>query len=156
MFSLPYRARLMTSQFHLRSHALKAGLISFICVLSAPSFAQILNAPGTVQNTTIGNPQKNSRSAIAAKADPSPFEDNPSAVQSAQMQPSLATPFIVLQRVPEPKNKNAIPEAIYKLISDKKFPEAMAAIDKELASNPRNVQLRFIRSRVAKIGRAHV
>jgi tetratricopeptide (TPR) repeat protein len=149
MFSLPYRASLMTSQFHIRSHALKAGLISFICVFSATGFAQILNAPGTVQNTTIGNPQKNSRSAIAAKADPSPFDDNPSAVQSAQMQPSLATPFIVLQRVPEPKNKNAIPEAIYKLISDKKFPEAITAIDKELASNPRNIQLRFIRSRVA-------
>lgn len=149
MFSFPYRARLMTLQFNLRSHTLKAGLISFICVFGAPSFAQVLNAPGTVQNSTVGTPQKNSRSAIAAKADPSPFDDNPSAVQSAQMQPSLATPFIVLQRVPEPKNKNAIPEAIYKLISDKKFPEAIIAIDKELAVNPRNIQLRFIRSRVA-------
>jgi len=64
------------------------------------------------------------------------------------MQPSLASPFIVLQKVPEPKNKNAIPQDIYKLIGDKKYPEAITAIDKELASNPRNVQLRFIRSRI--------
>jgi len=69
-------------------------------------------------------------------------------VQSAQMQPSLASPFIVLQKVPEPKNKNAIPQDIYKLIGDKKYPAAMAEIDKELAVNPRNVQLRFIRSRI--------
>ena len=84
----------MTLQFNPRSHAFKEGLISLMCVFSAPSMAQVLNAPGTVQNNTIGNPQKNSRSAIAAKADPSPFDDNPSAVQSAQMQPSLATPWI--------------------------------------------------------------
>jgi tetratricopeptide (TPR) repeat protein len=64
------------------------------------------------------------------------------------MQPSLATPFIVLQKVPEPKNKNAIPEDIYKLISDKKYPEAVKAIEAELKVNPRNVQLRFIRSRI--------
>ena len=64
------------------------------------------------------------------------------------MQPSLATPFIVLQRVPEPKNKNAIPEDIYKLIASKKLPEAIVAIDKELGVNPRNVQLRFVRSRI--------
>ena len=35
-----------------------------------------------------------------------------------------------------------------KLISDKKYPEAITEIDKELAINPRNVQLRFVRSRV--------
>ena len=83
---------------------------------------------------------KTSRSDIAAKSDPSPFENNPSAVQSAVMQPSLATPFIVLQRVPEPKNKNAIPQDIYQLLTTKKFPEAIVAIDKELAVNPRNIQ----------------
>ena len=91
---------------------------------------------------------KVSRSDIAAKSDPSPFENNRSAVQSAVMQPSLATPFIVLQRVPEPKNKNAIPQEIYQLITNKNFVGAIAAIDKELTTNPRNIQLRFVRSRI--------
>ena len=88
------------------------------------------------------------RSAIAAKADPSPFENNPNAVQSAQMQPSLATPFIVLQRIPEPKNRNAIPADIYKAIADKKLDLAQSMIAKELTANPRNVQLRFLSSRI--------
>lgn len=88
------------------------------------------------------------RSAIAAKADPSPFENNPNAVQSAQMQPSLATPFIVLQRIPEPKNRNAIPADIYKAIADKKLDLAQSLIAKELTANPRNVQLRFLSSRI--------
>jgi Flp pilus assembly protein TadD len=69
-------------------------------------------------------------------------------VQGAQIQPALATPFIVLKSIPDAKNKNAIPQEIYDLISKKKFEEATQAIDKELKSNPRNVQLRFIRSRI--------
>ena len=50
--------------------------------------------------------------------------------------------------MPEPKNKNAIPQDIYNLITGKKLPEAIVAIDKELGVNPRNVQLRFVRSRI--------
>lgn len=110
--------------------------------------AQPLQLPGTSNTNTGSTTPKPSRSGLAAQSDPSPFENNGDAVQSAQMQPSLASPFIVLQKVPEPKNKNAIPQDIYKLIGDKKYPEAMAEIDKELAVNPRNVQLRFVRSRI--------
>jgi tetratricopeptide (TPR) repeat protein len=117
--------------------AIQASMISLACFYSVAALSQITTSP-----------QKVTRESIAAKADPSPFEFSPNAVQSAQMQPSLATPFIVLQKVPEPKNKNAIPEAIYKLISDKKYPEAISAIEAELKVNPRNVQLRFVRSRI--------
>jgi tetratricopeptide (TPR) repeat protein len=110
--------------------------------------AQALQLPGTNSSSTGSITNKPGRSGVANQSDPSPFENNGDAVQSAQMQPSLASPFIVLQKVPEPKNKNAIPQDIYKLISDKKYPEALAMIDKELAENPRNVQLRFVRSRI--------
>ena len=126
-----------------KSPSLQQVALGVLCFMSAQAaIAQTAPAP-----TSLTAP-KVSRSDIAAKADPSPFENNPNAVQSAQMQPSLATPFIVLQRVPEPKNKNAIPEDIYKLITSKKLPEAIVAIDKELGVNPRNVQLRFVRSRI--------
>ena len=108
-------------------------------ILPSVAYAQLLG----------GNPVNPlDRSAIAAKADPSPFENNPNAVQSAQMQPSLATPFIVLQRIPEPKNRNAIPADIYKAIADKKLDLAQSMIAKELTANPRNVQLRFLSSRI--------
>jgi len=121
---------------------LALGVLCFISVQAA--MAQ------TVAPTTGLTAPKVSRSDIAAKSNPSPFENNPSAVQSAQMQPSLATPFIVLQRVPEPKNKNAIPEDIYNLITSKKLPEAIVAIDKELGVNPRNVQIEMGQIDLAK------
>jgi len=124
-------------RFNSIGKAITASILTLVCYYALPALAQ--NASPT---------QKTSRESIAAKAEPSPFENNPSAVQSAQMQPSLATPFIVLQKVPEPKNKNAIPEIIYKLISDKKFSEAIEEINKELKVNPRNVQLQFIRARI--------
>jgi tetratricopeptide (TPR) repeat protein len=126
-----------------KSSSLQQVALGILCFMSA----QTLLAQTIAPSTSLTAP-KMSRSDIGAKSDPSPFENNPSAVQSAQMQPSLATPFIVLQRVPEPKNKNAIPQDIYNLITSKKLPEAIVAIDKELGVNPRNVQLRFVRSRI--------
>jgi tetratricopeptide (TPR) repeat protein len=126
-----------------KSPTLQQLALGVLCVISAQAvMAQTVTPPSTL------SAPKSNRADIAAKADPSPFENNPSAVQSAQMQPSLATPFIVLQKVPEPKNKNAIPQDIYNLITSKKLPEAIVAIDKELGVNPRNVQLRFVRSRI--------
>ena len=126
-----------------KSPTLQQVALGVLCLISAQAvIAQTVTPPSTL------SAPKSSRSDIAAKADPSPFENNPSAVQSAQMQPSLATPFIVLQKVPEPKNRNAIPQDIYNLITSKKLPEAIVAIDKELGVNPRNVQLRFVRSRI--------
>ncbi len=137
--------RYLTLSF-LASSLIGASILSLI-LLAHEVKAQPLQLPGAT-NTNSGTAPKPTRSGIAAQSDPSPFENNGGAVQSAQMQPSLASPFIVLQKVPEPKNKNAIPQDIYKLISDKKYPEAITEIDKELAINPRNVQLRFVRSRV--------
>lgn len=126
-----------------KSPSLQQVALGVLCLISAQAaMAQTVTPP-----STLAVP-KSSRSDIAAKSDPSPFVNNPSAVQSAQMQPSLATPFIVLQKVPEPKNKNAIPQDIYNLITSKKLTEAIVAIDKELGVNPRNVQLRFVRSRI--------
>jgi tetratricopeptide (TPR) repeat protein len=126
-----------------KSPTLQQVALGILCFMSAQTvMAQTITSPSSL------SAPKSNRSDIAAKADPSPFENNPSAVQSAQMQPSLATPFIVLQKVPEPKNKNAIPQDIYNLITSKKLPEAVIAIDKELSVNPRNVQLRFVRSRI--------
>lgn len=116
--------------------------------ISSIALAQTPQLPNTGIANTLPTPAKPTRSGLAAQSDPSPFESIPGAVQSAQMTPSLATPFIVLQTIPEPKNKNAIPKEIYKLIGDKKFSEALAAIDKELTANPKNVQLRFVRTRI--------
>mgnify|MGYP000275896939 CR=1 FL=1 len=124
--------RYLTLSF-LASSLIGASILSLI-LLAHEVKAQPLQLPGAT-NTNSGTAPKPTRSGIAAQSDPSPFENNGGAVQSAQMQPSLASPFIVLQKVPEPKNKNAIPQDIYKLIGDKKYAEAMAEIDKEIGSN---------------------
>lgn len=143
MPSLTRLARLSPMPSHHLGKAFQASMIAMASLYCLGGFAQT-----TPSNTGAPTAPKVTRESIAAKSDPSPFEFSPNAVQSAQMQPSLATPFIVLKKVPEPKNKNAIPERVYKLISDKKFPEAITAIEEELKVNPRNVQLRFIRSRI--------
>jgi tetratricopeptide (TPR) repeat protein len=137
MLLLTQPARPQNMQIKTLGKLVQASMLSLACVYSVTALSQTM--PGAPKPT---------RESIAAKSDPSPFEFGPNAVQSAQMQPSLATPFIVLQKVPEPKNKNAIPRDIYKLISDKKYPEAIKAIEDELKVNPRNIQLRFIRSRI--------
>jgi tetratricopeptide (TPR) repeat protein len=143
MPSLTRLAKLpLMPSFHL-GKAFQASMIATASLYCLGGFAQT-----NPTNPAVPTAPKVTRESIAAKADPSPFEFTPNAVQSAQMQPSLATPFIVLQKVPEPKNKNAIPERVYKLISDKKLAEALTAIEEELKVNPRNVQLRFIRSRI--------
>ena len=140
------------TQRHLTLSLLASSLIGTsiltLMLLTNEVKSQPLQLPGTTNTNTGPTAPKPTRSGLAAQSDPSPFENNGGAVQSAQMQPSLASPFIVLQKVPEPKNKNAIPQDIYKLIGDKKYPEAMTEIDKELTINPRNVQLRFVRSRI--------
>ncbi|QWD79134.1 tetratricopeptide repeat protein [Polynucleobacter sp. MWH-Spelu-300-X4] len=141
----PLKKRLMLS---LWASSLIGALVLTATLPAKNAEAQALQLPGSTTTSTGSNISRPTKSGLAAQSDPSPFENNGNAVQSAQMQPSLASPFIVLQKVPEPKNKNAIPQDIYKLIGDKKYPEAITAIDKELASNPRNVQLRFIRSRI--------
>ena len=141
----PFKKRLMLS---LWASSLIGALILTVTLPAKNAKAQALQLPGSSTTSTGSTTSRPTKSGLAAQSDPSPFENNGNAVQSAQMQPSLASPFIVLQKVPEPKNKNAIPQDIYKLIGDKKYPEAIIAIDKELSGNPRNVQLRFIRSRV--------
>lgn len=127
---------------------MKLRFIASIALMSAPVvFAQVPFNPGNVSVTGTTTERAPTRAEQSAKADPSPFKADPNTTQTSQVVPTLATPFITLQKIPEPTNKNAIPQEIYQLIVKKQYLEAIAAIDRELAINPRNVQLRFIRAR---------
>ena len=80
---------------------------------------------------------------------PSPFTPKGTGVQSAQLTPTLATPFISLAiPVDEPAMRNAIPGSIGKLIKEKRFSEALKEIDLNLKKTPKNIQLQFLRSRI--------
>lgn len=84
----------------------------------------------------------------ASNDEPSPYTPNNTGVQSAQLTPSLSTPFVNLISPPETNvSKNAVPANISKLLKEKKYPEALEAIDAAIKLNPRNIQLRFVRSR---------
>jgi tetratricopeptide (TPR) repeat protein len=49
---------------------------------------------------------------------------------------------------PDPVIKNAIPTHIEKLTKERKFADAIKAIDAALVKSPRNVQLRFLKARL--------
>ena len=74
---------------------------------------------------------------------------NNTGLQTTQNTPTLATPFIALQNATtDTGSKNGVPNSIAKLVKEKKWDEALKAIDVEVKKNPRNVQLLFIRSRI--------
>lgn len=84
----------------------------------------------------------------ASNDEPSPYTPNNTGVQSAQLTPSLSTPFVNLIAPAENNaSKNAVPANISKLLKEKKYPEALEATDAAIKNNPRNIQLRFVRSR---------
>jgi Flp pilus assembly protein TadD len=74
---------------------------------------------------------------------------NNTATQTTQNTPALATPFIVLQNSNLNTNPvNGVPAEIVQLTKNKKWDEALKAINLETKKNPRNVQLLFIQSRI--------
>lgn len=86
----------------------------------------------------------------ASNDEPSAYSPNNTGVQSAATVPSLANPFFAnLITPPEDTSlKNGVPMSILKLLKAKKNTEALKEIDAALEKNPKNVQLRFIRSRI--------
>jgi len=74
---------------------------------------------------------------------------NNSGLQTTENTPALATPFIELKNTPvDTTSKNGLPARIGQLVKDKKWDEAMRAIDVESKKNPRNIQILFVRTRI--------
>jgi Flp pilus assembly protein TadD len=74
---------------------------------------------------------------------------NNNGLQTTQNTPTLATPFVALQNAAaDTTPKNGIPAQIAVLIKDKKWDEALKAIDVEAKKSPRNVQILFVRTRI--------
>ena len=82
--------------------------------------------------------------------DPPRMSTNPNPeTGNNQLSESIAVPFLSFLIIePDPVMKNAIPTHIEKLIKERKYPEAIKAIDAALVKTPRNVQLRFIKARL--------
>ena len=70
-------------------------------------------------------------------------------ISNTQLSESIAVPFLSFLIIePDPVVKNAIPTHIEKLIKERKFADAIKAIDATLVKSPRNVQLRFVKARL--------
>ncbi len=82
--------------------------------------------------------------------DPPRMSTNPNPeTGNNQLSESIAVPFLSFLIIePDPVMKNAIPTHIEKLIKERKYPDAIKAIDAALVKTPRNVQLRFIKARL--------
>ena len=66
-----------------------------------------------------------------------------------QLAETISVPFLSFLIIePDPVIKNAIPTHIEKLTKERKFADAIKAIDAALAKSPRNVQLRFLKARL--------
>ena len=112
------------------------------CLLSL--FSTSSNAQNNNNNnapTFLGAPNPNDALSSSTPNNPG--------VQATQLTPMLATPFINLNTPAEDTTpKNGIPNNIAKLLKAKNFKLALAEIDDYLKKNPKNIQLRFIRSRI--------
>ncbi len=82
--------------------------------------------------------------------DPPRMSTNPNPeTGNNQLSESIAVPFLSFLIIePDPVMRNGIPTHIEKLIKERKYPEAIKAIDAALLKTPRNVQLRFIKARL--------
>jgi len=73
-----------------------------------------------------------------------------------QLAETISVPFLSFLIIePDPVIKNAIPTHIEKLTKERKFADAIKAIDAALAKSPRNVQLRFLKARLC-LGQEHL
>ena len=71
------------------------------------------------------------------------------ATSNTQLAETISVPFLSFLIIePDPVIKNAIPTHIEKLTKERKFADAIKAIDTVLVKSPRNVQLRFLKARL--------
>ena len=71
------------------------------------------------------------------------------ATSNTQLAETISVPFLSFLIIePDPVIKNAIPTHIEKLTKERKFADAIKAIDVALVKSPRNVQLRFLKARL--------
>ena len=71
------------------------------------------------------------------------------ATSNTQLAETISVPFLSFLIIePDPVVKNAIPTHIEKLTKERKFADAIKAIDAALVKSPRNVQLRFLKARL--------
>jgi tetratricopeptide (TPR) repeat protein len=54
--------------------------------------------------------------------------------------------FLIIE--PDPVTKNAVPSDVEKLVKARQFPEAISLINTYLKKSPKNVQLRFLKTRI--------
>ena len=66
-----------------------------------------------------------------------------------ELSETVALPFLSFLIIePDPVVRNGIPTEIEKRVKAKQYPEAIQRIDELLLKNPRNVQLRFVKTRI--------
>ncbi len=108
----------------------------------------VIGSSGAQPAPTSSNPQP--YLGGYGPTDPPRMSANPNPeTTNNQLAESIAVPFLSFLIIePDPVMKNAIPTHIEKLIKERKYPDAIKAIDAALVKTPRNVQLRFIKARL--------
>lgn len=68
---------------------------------------------------------------------------------SPELSDTVAVPFLSFLIIePDPITKNAVPPDVERLIKARKYQDAINLINDQIKTNPRNVQLRFVKARL--------
>ncbi len=124
--------------------------LASLAIIITPSLA-IAQPTYNANNDATYNPNSPPNlGAIPDSTQPAAYFPNNTDAPATATPPSLANPFYTNLATPQDDStlKNAIPLGIQKLLKAKKNKEALVEIDAFLEKNPKNVQLRFIRSRI--------
>lgn len=125
-------------------------LIGLVIGILTPAFISAQPSYNAMNDATYNPNSPPNLGAIPNSTQPSAVFPNNTDAPATATPPSLANPFYTSLITPQDDNtlKNAIPLGIQKLLKAKKRNEALTEIDAFLLKNPKNVQLRFIRSRI--------
>ncbi len=103
--------------------------------------AQRMNSPLAATQPYLGGYSPSDPPRLSADSGYDPL--NP------ELSETVAIPFLSFLIIePDPIPKNAVPPDVEKLVKARQFQDAVNLIDRQLKTNPRNVQIRFVKARL--------
>jgi len=103
--------------------------------------AQRMNSPLAATQPYLGGYSPSDPPRLSADSGYDPL--NP------ELSETVAIPFLSFLIIePDPIPKNAVPPDVERLVKARQFQDAVNLIDRQLKTNPRNVQIRFVKARL--------
>jgi len=123
--------------------------VRFLLGISVLSAVACSSTPSVAPAAVTGAPPQPYLGGYGLTDPPRMSVNQNPATSNTQLAETISVPFLSFLIIePDPVIKNAIPTHIEKLTKERKFADAIKAIDAALVKSPRNVQLRFLKARL--------